>query len=67
MVNGEISHSPRGFSGPIYNTVWGTLAILLVTQLQLIKEVKDAPVQNKAKPQHRGQHPLLFSNSEWVL
>ena len=56
---GEISHSPRGFSGLIYNTVWGTLAILLVTySLQLIREVKDAPVQNKAKPQHRGQHPL---------
>ena len=32
IVSGEISHSPRGFSGPIYNTVWGTLAILLVTQ-----------------------------------
>ena len=24
---GEISHSPQGFSGLIYNTVWGTLAI----------------------------------------
>ena len=55
---GDISHSPPGFSGLIYNSVWGTLAILLVTQfLVLIKEVKDAPVQ----------HPLLFSNSEWVL
>ena len=33
--NGEISHSPRGFSGLIYNTVWGTLAILLVTQFTI--------------------------------
>ena len=27
---GEISHSPQGFSGLIYNTVWGILAILLL-------------------------------------
>ena len=32
----------------------------LLRSLQLIKEVKDAPVQNKAKPQHRGQHPYSF-------
>ena len=24
---------------------------------------KDAPVQNKAKPQHRGQHPLYIDNT----
>ena len=32
---GEISHSPRGFSGLIYNTVWGTLAIQFVTQFTI--------------------------------
>ena len=43
-----ISLSPRGFSGLIYNTLWGTLARLLVTQFTInFKEVKDAPVKNR--------------------
>ena len=39
--------SPQwGFSGLIYNTLWGTLARLLVTQFTInFMEVKDAPVQ----------------------
>ena len=38
---------PRGFSGLIYNTLWGTLARLFVTQFTIFffMEVKDAPVQ----------------------
>ena len=37
---------PRGFSGLIYNALWGTLARLLVTQYTInFMEVKDAPVQ----------------------
>ena len=60
--------TPLGAFQDQFTTLFGgLLPYCLLSSLQLIKEVKDAPVQNKARPQHRGQHPLLFSNSEWVL
>ena len=49
---GEISHFPRGFSGLIYNIVWGTLAILLVTQFTINKEVKGKMPPFRTRPNH---------------
>ena len=34
----HIIHSPRGFSGIIYNTGWGTLPDCLRCSLQVVKE-----------------------------